>query len=414
MSTLGERKSNESSIETGMQLGDTKRQIDSILQQFDIFTSRFDKFMLKYIPIYLISLLFGELLIVPFMTSQPQAKTGLLGLGVSALPMMVIVLLIWLFNARRLSTPKTLRDLLEKKRIYLPNGNTNTSYLCFLENYRDALASPKRYFLSVFPMIVFSSLSVCGVVLGLSIVHPNILVTLLFVAGSLLSVLSYLGVLYCTGIVIWAIHVSGRYVRKLIQTFELRIQPSNTDKCGGLKMLGNFCFGLVSPLLTTTGLLIGYLFIYFIGESGSINAVGGSGLDTDSLALARFLYVGFPLLLILLYIFPAIILTFILPLWDIHTKMVSEREADEDTYNARIEALREEIQSLLDSNEIEEAKIRQEKKAILETLHIPYPTWPFSLRSKIFSTILGTSGSILIGMVTAVLPTILSRILHNP
>ena len=60
--------------------------------------------------------------------------------------------------------------------------------------------------------------------------------------------------------------------------------------------------------------------------------------------------------------------------------MVSEREADEDIYNARIEALREEIQSLLDNNEIEEAKVRQDKKAILETLDSRSPSWPVCLR----------------------------------
>src|SRR5690242_20262151 len=66
----------------------------------------------------------------------------------------------------------------------------------------------------------------------------------------------------------------------------------------------------------------------------------------------------------------------------ISTPMVSQRETDEDTYNTRIEALREEIQSLLDNDKVEEAKVVQEKKALLETLHIPYPTWPFRIRSK--------------------------------
>ena len=151
--------------------------------------------------------------------------------------------MIWPFNEWRLSTAKTLRDLLEKKRLYLPNGNANTSYLSFLENYRDALASPKRYFLSGIPMIIFSCLCVYAIIQVLSIVHPNAFVTLLFMVGSLRSVLSYLGVLYCAGIGTWVVHISGRYIRKLIQTFELRIQPFHTDKCGVLKVLGNFCFG---------------------------------------------------------------------------------------------------------------------------------------------------------------------------
>ena len=42
--------------------------------------------------------------------------------------------------------------------------------------------------------------------------------------------------------------------------------------------------------------------------------------------------------------------------------MASEDETNEDTYNAHIEALREEIQSLLDTNQVEEAKVMQEKR----------------------------------------------------
>jgi hypothetical protein len=83
--------------------------------------------------------------------------------------------------------------------------------------------------------------------------------------------------------------------------------------------------------------------------------------------------------------------------------MVSERETDEDTYNARIEALREEIQALLVTKQVEAAKAVQEEKAVLETLHTPYPTWPFHVRSKIFSTFLVTSGSLLLGVITAAL-----------
>jgi hypothetical protein len=201
-------------------------------------------------------------------------------------------------------------------------------------------------------------------------------------------------------------YISGCYIRKLVRAFELRIQPFHTDKCGGLKVLGNFCFGLVSPILIGSGCLIGYLLLTLLSNNG------GDGVELT-------LIVGSAFLVLLLYAFPAAIFAFILPLRDIHTKMVSEGETDEDTYIARIEALREEIQSLLDANQVEKAKVVQEKKAVLETLHTPYPTWPFSFRSKIVSTVLGTSGSILIGATTAALqqyflPAILPLLFHKP
>src|SRR5262249_23392252 len=103
----------------------------------------------------------------------------------------------------------------------------------------------------------------------------------------------------------------------------------------------------------------------------------------------------------------------------IHTKMVSEGETDEDAYIARIEALREEIQALLDTNQVEAAKAVQEKMALVETLHTPYPTWPFHVRSKIFSTFLEASGGLLMGVITAALqqyflPAILTPLFHTP
>jgi hypothetical protein len=323
--------------------------------------------------------------------------------------LVTFISVLWRFNVWRLRTPKTLYDFIEKKRIYVPDGDANTLYLRFLENYRDALASPKRYFLSSFLMILVVIYYAPGLVQDISIAppfgHPNALVTLLVVVRDLLSTLVFLAGMYCIGIVVWEMYISGWYIRKLVRVFKLRIQPFHTDQCGGLKVLGNFCFGLVSPMLIGSGLLIGYILLLLFSDRG--NVVG--------LALT----VGFALLVLLLYALPASIFAFMLPLRDIHTKMVSEGETDEETYIARIEALRQEIQLLLDANKVEEAKVVQEKKAVVETLHTPYPTWPFSFRSKIFSTVLGTSGSILIGVITAALqehflPAILTLLFHTP
>ena len=94
---------------------------------------------------------------------------------------------------------------------------------------------------------------------------------------------------------------------------------------------------------------------------------------------------------------------------------MSEGETNENSYVARIEALRGEIQSLLDSNQVDEAKVVQEKKALVETLYTPYPTWPFRFRSKIFATVFGVSGSILIGVMTVALQRyILMLLFHTP
>jgi hypothetical protein len=414
MSTLGEHTENENPTVTSLKRGDTKEQIDSLLQHFDVLPSRFDRFLFKYIYVFLIGNFFlGELLFIPIYllgSSSIPIVELLLGSGFDVLITVMFISVFWRFDVWRLRTPKTLYDLIEKKRIYVPDGDANTLYLRFLENYRDALASPKRYFLSSFLMIIIVILNAPIVqdisIGGYPVGHPNVLVTLLVLINDLFSALVALAGVYCIGIVVWEMYISGWYIRKLVRVFKLRIQPFHTDQCGGLKVLGNFCFSLVSPILIGSGLLIGYILLVLFSDKGG-----------DGVALA--LVVGSGLLVLLLYSLPASIFAFILPLGDIHTKMVSERETDEESYIARIEALREEIQTLLDTNQIEEAKIVQEKKAVLETLHTPYPTWPFNFRSKIFSTVLGTSGSILIGVMTAalqehVLPVILGLLFHTP
>ena len=410
MSTPGERKGNGTFTETSLQREDTKAQINGILQHFDVLPSRFDRFIFKHIYIYLIGLFFpSELLLLFFflgLSPQLQLQVGgvLLGSGLNVLSVIALLSILWPFDVWRLSAPKTLRDLFEKQRIATPDGDTNTSYLCFLENYRDALGSPKRYFLSGFPMIFLGILSVYGIIQILSFEHQSSFVMILGVGGFLLTTLVYLGGLYCFGIVTWTVYISGWHVRKLVRLFELRIQPFHPDKCGGLKSLGNFCFGLGSPLLIGSGLTIGLILLSFTGSG--VNAVYLAGK------------VGFGLLL-LLYDLPVIVLAFMLPLRDIHTKMVNEGETDEDIYVAHIEALREEIQALLDTNQVEAAKAVQEKKSLVETLHTPYPSWPFSVRSKFFSTVLGVSGSLLLGLITAAveqyfLPAILPLLFHKP
>jgi hypothetical protein len=126
---------------------------------------------------------------------------------------------------------------------------------------------------------------------------------------------------------------------------------------------------------------------------------------------------GFPLLFVLLFFFPGIVFVFILPLQAIHKKMVSEGKINETSYFTRTEALREEIQALLDVKQVEAAKAVQEEKALVETLYTPYPTWPFHVRSKITKTVLEVSGSLLIGLITAALwqyffPAILTLLFH--
>ncbi|HEX9135093.1 MAG TPA: hypothetical protein VF844_22635 [Ktedonobacteraceae bacterium] len=405
MSTLGEHTGNGKPTATSLQRVHTKEQLDGVLQQFDVLPSRFDRFLFKYIYVYMFGLLFlAQLLtIISLLGRNSQVGEILLqGVGFGVPPTVATILAIWRFNAWRWRTPNTLRDLWENKRIAVPGGDADRSYLCFLEHYRGALASPKRYFLSGFAMIFICVPFAYNLAQALSSEPPMIQVV-----GGLLYMFLFVGGFYCIGILTWAIYLSGWYVRKLVRAFQLSIRPFHPDRSGGLKLLGNFCFGLGSPLLIASGLFIGYSMFALVEYSP---------LDGSAYLV---LNVYYPLLFVLLFALPGIVFVLMLPLRDIHTKMVSEAKTNENRYFTRTEALREEIQALLAVNQVEAAKAVQEEMALVETLYAPYPTWPFHVRSKISSTALEVGGSLLIGLISAALveyflPVIITLFIHTP
>ena len=105
------------------------------------------------------------------------------------------------------------------------------------------------------------------------------------------------------------------------------------------------------------------------------------------------------------------IFTFFLPLGQIHTKMLREREKYEDNHAASIGALREQIHVLLNDNQLDTAKTVQEKMKLTETLFIPYPTWPFNVKMESLTAFFGAGiASFLLGVITALGPIILQAL----
>jgi hypothetical protein len=415
MGTLTEYTGNGNPTATSRQGEETKALLDGVLEHFDVLPSRFDRLLFKYIYVYLLGLFFlGEVvLIIFFLIRNSQVGVALVtAVGINVTPLVATILAIWRFNVWRVRTPHTLRDLIEQKRIALPDNNADPSYLRFLAHYREALANPKRYVLSGFLMLLYGILTAYDIIQFLSSGRPPNLVMLQVVHHLLFGFL-WVGAFYGVGILLWAIYVSGWYIRKLVRAFQLSIEPFHPDECGGLRLLGNFCFGLGSPLLIASGILIGYI-IFALVEYASFLSRG----ETSTVYYLAS-NVGLPLLFVLLFFLPGIVLNTILPLRDIHRNMVSEGKTNEQRYFTRTKALREEIQALLDANQLEAAKAVQEKRALVETLYAPYPTWPFHVRSKISKTVLEVGGSLLIGLITAAiwqyfLPAIFTLFIHTP
>ncbi len=247
--------------------------------------------------------------------------------------------------------PAILRDLFEKRRIAVRAGEVGTCYLAFLEGYRDALRSPRRYLVIGSLMLIIAIELIlypgAATVITVTLTAPHKVVTILFwTMHYLLLFLISFGFMYCLGLLGWVLFISGCSIRNLATAFELRIEPVHPDNCGGLALLGNFCFGLVSPLFVNAVFFSGYMF-----------AVLSYSLDASSLVT-----VGLLAFLGLVYGLPLTVFTFSLPLWSIHTKMLRQRETEQDLYAGHLAALREQVQALLRDNQVEAAKSVKEKR----------------------------------------------------
>lgn len=86
--------------------------------------------------------------------------------------------------------------------------------------------------------------------------------------------------------------------------------------------------------------------------------------------------------------------------------MLKERERAEENYAARLAALGEQIQMLLNDHRLKEAKAVKEEKELVEALYVPSPAWPFNVRTKFFSALLQAGSSLLLGYLSALITTL--------
>jgi len=419
MSALSGHQASGNTTETSPE--DTTRKLDHVLQHFDVIASRRDTFIFRFLPVSLIGLFFLFVLTIisidilisfhpqstvpPGYTPQFQIEVFLFYIGFNATPLIGILLTLWTFNIWRSSVPKTLRDIFEKKLIAVPGDDVTKHYLRFLENYRRALGSPKRYLLNALPACSVALLYLADVMTTtisyVSSTHPIIIVAIFLIIAGLLGTFGILGGLYGLGTLVWVVCISGGYIVKLSRAFTFRIRPLHPDKCGGFKVLGNFCFGLETPVLIISGFTIGSIVITLLSR------------NYDPLFRSSYMaIVGFGLLLLVLFTLPATIFAFVLPLWTIHTKMASEQAIEEEHYVASREILQEQIQTLLDDNKVEDAKTVKEKKELMEAFYTPYPTWPFNFKTKFLSALIGAGSSLLLGALTALMPALVKEILQ--
>ena len=199
---------------------------------------------------------------------------------------------------------------------------------------------------------------------------------------------------YLSGLAIWPIFATGNQISKLSKQFKISIQARHPDRCGGLKQLGDFCFSMTLPVVIV-GIII--LLLAFGGIVPlEVSIVGFNINETGQNTVV------FANILLILFFLPLTIITFFIPLWNIHQEMTNQKMKYEEEFSTEIMRLGEQLRSSIrKENGLEKARIAKDKMEILQTLNpnvIGFPVWPFRYKRlfTLFSPqILGAVSTIL-------------------
>ena len=326
-------------------------------------------------------------------------------------------LILWTFYVWRQLISKTLAYLFYNRHIIDPRDmesgivgpadHLNISYLDFLEEFSKSFRRPLRYFWIAFLFSIYAFYYLYFLLIpairDIIIKHINDTVFIIsFITHLIIIAIINFASIYCLGVISWVLYITGSYIMKLLERFDFNIEPLHPDKCGGLKVLGNFCFGLVSPIFIGSAFFIGYIYVALRDPKG--------GFDLITVYLILFIIVAYGLFVA--------VPSFFIPLWSIHKKMLGKREKDNERYARNMEKLRQEIQDSLIEGKTKEAENMKKQMDLMQGLHTTYPQWPFNIGSRLLSIFLAIIGSLLLGFITALqqplVQAILQQNVHKP
>jgi hypothetical protein len=244
-------------------------------------------------------------------------------------------------------------------------------YLRFLAQYQQALFSRRRYLvLGIFLLFVLGLMLIVvppQIAAVVSTPAPDKLsVALALIRWPLLLIVcASLAAAYYAALGLWVMAVTGWYVIQLALQFHLLLHPQHPDHCGGLKLLGRFCFGMALPILTAS---------CFLGIYGIAAALLTQGTNT---------FVGFANLLLFLFTLLLAGLAFFAPLWNIHHRMVAWQIESDEACSLLFLVLEAKLRTALHHGEIEKARSARDELELAQVLYpkkVKLPIWPFDRR----------------------------------
>jgi hypothetical protein len=288
-------------------------------------------------------------------------------------PLFVVILIVLLVSSifyiawnKRL--PQFFGELLKKELIVSKQAerDTTVAYTTYIKSYKKFIWSKWRYlFVGLSYLFYFIFIIASRPYSSYFRQTGQLLMDIIgFLHLTVMYVLFPIIVLYLIGVAIWNLFATGRFIHKLPEYFELKIRPNHPDKSGGLKIIGDFCFRMVLPLLLSIASMS--VIVIFINFSWWEN--------TESNTLSSLLIIFLPLVLLITFY------AFLGPLWGIHTYMEEVKNNYEEKYANRLGDLLRIVERYIEFGELDQAEKSRTELELLNVLHpekMNYPAWPF-------------------------------------
>ena len=378
------------------------QQLEQFWENFELFPSKTERFIFGHIYSLIgISILpylvmVAGLLIAYFGYGEPECWViGKLTDWQMIIVAVGLVVISPIYLGWQSKIPETFQWLLGAQRISIEEVQLKKAYLEFLSDYQRMLS--EKYWRYSFSILF------CVFVLAFNWSNPYFLDDIdngRYMDAMITIIKRVFGLFfwgYLSGLTVWPVFATGSQISKLGKRFNMIVQPHHPDRCGSLKPLGDFCFSMTSPLV-----VVGIILILLSLGGISILDVNLSGTGEDTILFANVILFAFFL--------PLTVITFFLPLWNVHREMVRQKTNYEDEFSNEILRLKDQLRtSIRKERGWEEARVAKEKIEILQVLNpqsVGYPVWPFryNLVISLFSPqILGIISTI-IGVIEMIQP----------
>lgn len=200
------------------------------------------------------------------------------------------------------------------------------------------------------------------------------------ITGPMSLVLEYL-IGFVLGLLAWRMLVIGIEVSRLRHKFDLRPQLQHPDRCGGLKPLGSLCL-FNALIITIPGVYLGSWIIF------------APSIELPGVQYRQYINLFSSLLLVPITL---AVISFFLPLWNVHQLMVAKRAVMQqrlDHLGLRINDLASKILKQAPDLNPEDGEKMTKRLDLMRQVYEQnqhYPVWPFDLGITIKFVLLVTA-----------------------